>query len=156
MQKRPAYFFLHMHSHLYRPIMYVPYLYFHFFYFLYVLYIYALGAYVSLVLTFVFCPVLDSHFEQSNSCFKINFLDSQWKGPLRVISFQQSEYLLLDLVNNIKKVSTLTFLVEWYGYDESESSWEPWKNLRDTSQLHEYLARKTLTKLNPAKFRTAN
>ncbi len=127
-------------------------------------------------------------------------LHCQWKGPLRVISFQQSEYLLLDLVNNkeqsyhvkdlkqflcdpllvnpvdiarrdyseffihhilahkgdIKKVSTLTFLVEWYGYDESENSWEPWKNLRDTSQLHEYLARKTLTKLIPAKFRTAN
>ena len=38
-----------------------------------------------------------------------------------------------------KRLSTLTFLVSWLGYDSSHDTWEPWRNLRHTSQLHTYL-----------------
>jgi len=38
---------------------------------------------------------------------------------------------------NPKRRSTLTFLVEWEGYDEG--TWEPWSHLRHNTILHEYL-----------------
>jgi hypothetical protein len=70
-----------------------------------------------------------------------------------------SKYFISNVLaheEDIKKVSTLTFLIEWHGYDESHNSWGLWKNLREFSQLHEYLTRKGLKKLIPAKFRTCN
>jgi hypothetical protein len=66
-----------------------------------------------------------------------------------------SEYFISNVLahkGDIKKVSTLTFLIEWHGYDELYNLWEPWNNLREVSQLHEYLIRKGLK----AKFRTTN
>jgi hypothetical protein len=126
-------------------------------------------------------------------------LHCRWKGPMRVVSFTKSEYILLDLITNkeksyhisdikeflcdlrrvnpvdiarkdyseffiskilnhrgnTKRVSSLEFLVEWVGYDESENSWEPWKNLREVSQLHDYLTQTGLQKLIPVKCRQA-
>jgi hypothetical protein len=38
-----------------------------------------------------------------------------------------------------KRVSTLDFLVRWTGYDDSHNLWLPWKELRLTQQLHDYL-----------------
>ena len=35
---------------------------------------------------------------------------------------------------DIKKVSSLTFLVKWLNYDDSYNSWEPWSGLRLTDQ----------------------
>jgi transposase InsO family protein len=33
----------------------------------------------------------------------------------------------------------LEFKVRWSGFDETYDTWEPWKNLRDVEQLHDYL-----------------
>lgn len=54
---------------------------------------------------------------------------------------------------DIKKVSSLTFLVKWLNYDDSHNSWEPWSGLRETDQLHTYLRSKNLGSLVPAKLR---
>jgi transposase InsO family protein len=122
---------------------------------------------------------------------------TSWKGPLRVISNDKSEYMLLDLITNkpkpyhasdmktfifdplqtdpleiarkdyleffveeilevtgnIKKVTTVEFLVKWVGYDFSHNSWEPYKNLRDVVVLHKYLEDNNLQNLIPKKFR---
>ena len=108
---------------------------------------------------------------------------TRWKGPMKILSSQDSEYLLLDLVSgkeklfhvkkmrtfhfnpstvdpldiarrdydeffverilqhegDFKKVSTLFFLVRWRTYSSEHDSWEPWKNLLHSEQLHLYL-----------------
>jgi transposase InsO family protein len=125
-------------------------------------------------------------------------LHTYWKGPLRVISNEQSEYLLYDLITrkvkpyhvsdmkefkynplktdpldvarkdyleffvqevldmtgDIKKVNTVRFLIKWLGFDSESNSWEPWKNVRDTEQVHVYLRANNLEKYIPKKFRT--
>jgi hypothetical protein len=125
-------------------------------------------------------------------------LHTYWKGPLRVISNEQSEYLLYDLITrkvkpyhvsdmkefkynplktdpldvarkdyleffvqevldmtgDIKKVNTVRFLIKWLGFDSESNSWEPWKNVRDTEQVHVYLRANNLEKYIPKKFKT--
>lgn len=54
---------------------------------------------------------------------------------------------------NIKHLSGLMFLVKWTNYEDSENSWEPWKELRDNPKLFEYLKSKKLDKLIPKKNR---
>jgi transposase InsO family protein len=125
-------------------------------------------------------------------------LHTYWKGPLRVISNEQSEYLLYDLITNkakpyhvsdikefkynplktdpldvarrdyleffveeildmtgdIKRVKSVKFLVKWLGFDSESNSWEPWKNVRDTEQVHVYLRANNLGKYIPKKFKT--
>ena len=56
---------------------------------------------------------------------------------------------------DVGRLKTLAFHVKWRGFDESfNSSWEPWKNLRETEMLHRYLILlHGLQKLIPAKFR---
>ena len=54
---------------------------------------------------------------------------------------------------DIKKLSSLTFLVRWLNYDDSFNSWEPWLGLRLTDQLYAYFRSKNLGSLIPAKLR---
>ena len=35
---------------------------------------------------------------------------------------------------------SLELNVRWVGYDEAYDTWEPWKNLRNTDKLHDYLS----------------
>jgi hypothetical protein len=60
---------------------------------------------------------------------------------------------ILDMTGDVKKVSTLTFLVKWLGYDDTHNSWEPWKNVRDTAEVHVYLRANNMEKLIPKKFK---
>jgi hypothetical protein len=55
-----------------------------------------------------------------------------------------------------KRVSSLEFLVKWVGYDDSHNSYEPWKNLKDVSILHEYLLTNNLSRILPKKYRDVN
>ena len=48
--------------------------------------------------------------------------------------------------------SKMSFLVRWLNYDQSHDSWEPWKNLRATDQLHDYLRRNNMQKVIPKEF----
>jgi hypothetical protein len=125
-------------------------------------------------------------------------LHTFWKGPLRVISNEQSEYFLYDLITgktkpyhvsdmkefsynplktdpldvarrdyleffveeildmtgDIKRLQSVKFLVKWLGFDSESNSWEPWKNVRDTEQVHVYLRANNLGKYIPKKFKT--
>ena len=56
-------------------------------------------------------------------------------------------------IGDFKRKSTLQFLVKWLGYDESENTYEPWKQLRNTEQLHAYLIRSGLQNQIPKEFR---
>ncbi len=47
------------------------------------------------------------------------------------------------------------FLVHWKGFLETEATWEPWKNVCKTVQLHDYLRSKGLEKHIPSAFTTA-
>ena len=120
---------------------------------------------------------------------------TRWKGPMKVLSSQDSEYLLLDLVSgkeklfhvknmrafhfspskvdpldiarrdydeffverilehegDFRKVSTLFFLVRWHAYSSEHDSWEPWKNLLHSEQLHLYLHSIGKSKVIPKK-----
>ena len=48
-----------------------------------------------------------------------------------------------------KKPSTMTFLVKWLNYDSTHNTWEPWKALRTTDQLHAYLRENNMSKVIP-------
>jgi hypothetical protein len=43
----------------------------------------------------------------------------------------------LEMKGDKKSINLL--LVKWLGYDETYNSWEPWKNVRDTDKVHDYL-----------------
>ena len=59
---------------------------------------------------------------------------------------------ILAFEGDIKRVSTLRFHVKWLGCPASENTWERWKNLMDTEQLHKYLISVNLRHLIPRKF----
>ena len=54
---------------------------------------------------------------------------------------------------NPKRLTTMEFLVKWTTYDTQHNSWEPYTNLRKTSQLHDYLRANNLLSLIPQEFR---
>jgi hypothetical protein len=61
---------------------------------------------------------------------------------------------ILEMKGDKKRVSTFSFLVKWLGYDEIYNSWEPWKNIRDTDKVHDYLTANNMANFIPKKFRT--
>jgi hypothetical protein len=61
---------------------------------------------------------------------------------------------ILDMKGDGKRVSTFSFLVKWLGYDDIQNSWEPWKNVRDTDKVHEYLRANNMANFIPKKFKT--
>jgi hypothetical protein len=68
--------------------------------------------------------------------------DADVTDPLQVAMQDQQEFLIDKIVEHRgdrKKRTEMEFKVRWFGYDESEDTWEPWKHLRNTSQLHDYL-----------------
>ena len=81
--------------------------------------------------------------------------DPLYTDPVQIAAKEQEEFFIEEIVahrgnNNLK--STLEFRVRWLGFESSSDSWEPWKNLRDTKQLHAYLKAKGLARLIPKKF----
>ena len=60
---------------------------------------------------------------------------------------------VLEMKGDPKRLTTLTFLIQWLGFDESFNSWEPWKNVRDVDKLHQYLRENDLAKIIPKQFR---
>jgi len=64
-----------------------------------------------------------------------------------VTTWDANEYLVDQILNhrgNVKKKSRMQFLVQWHGYDVSESTWEPYSNVKDLAALTDYIAEKKL------------
>ena len=83
-------------------------------------------------------------------------------NPLTIdpVDIARKDYLeffiekILDVRGDRKKVSTLSFMVKWLGYDDTYNSWEPWKNVKDTDKVHEYLRANNMASYIPKKFQT--
>jgi hypothetical protein len=60
---------------------------------------------------------------------------------------------ILHHQGDVKRKSTLQFLVHWSGYSHNEDSWEPWSELRNNPVLHYYLGTKNLHSLIPKEHR---
>ena len=76
--------------------------------------------------------------------------------PLDIARRDHMKYFIdkiLDHRGNIRKRSTLEFHVSWLGYAQKSSTWEPYKNLRNSEPLYTYLAEKNLFKFIPPKYR---
>jgi hypothetical protein len=73
-------------------------------------------------------------------------------NPLDIARRDYSEFFIEKIIaheGDFRKVSTLTFKVRWLHYSTEYDSWEPWKNLRNSTQLHEYLRSIGRVKLIP-------
>ena len=75
--------------------------------------------------------------------------DNPYEVALKETQSQDIDSILRHK-GNTSKVSTLTFEVKWVG--ESKTTWEPWKGLRNNSELHNYLTTNGLHKLIPKQF----
>ena len=84
------------------------------------------------------------------------FLVDQQVDPKTVVMHSEREFVIeqiLDHRGDPKRRTDMEFLVKWEGYADSENSWEPWKNLRLTEQLHSYLRGKGWKQLLPSHLR---
>jgi hypothetical protein len=84
------------------------------------------------------------------------FLVDPTIDPKSVVMHAEQEFMveeILDHRGDPKRRTEMEFLVKWAGYDDSENSWEPWKNLRVTEQLHAYLKQKGWKQLLPSHLR---
>ena len=82
---------------------------------------------------------VSKHHAKELSAFKWN---AEVTNPREIALTDQDEFVIDHIVEHrgdFKRKSTLSFKVHWTGYDQSEDTWEPWNNLRDTEQLHAYL-----------------
>ena len=82
--------------------------------------------------------------------------DSAVTDPSDIARRDHMEYFIEEILEhrgNLKKKSEIEFLVSWLGFSVDCNSWEPYANLRDTEQLHQYLTRHKLQRLIPLKFR---
>jgi hypothetical protein len=83
--------------------------------------------------------------------------DPRFTNPRQVANIDQEVFdieAILAHRGNLKRKGTLEFRVRWAGYDPTSDTWEPWKNLRDTEQLHSYLRLKGLAQMIPQKFKS--
>jgi transposase InsO family protein len=63
------------------------------------------------------------------------------------------EAILKHSGNKSSKKTNLRFYIKWLGYDDDRNSWEPYSNIRDTSQCHEYLKSHHMSNHIPKKFK---
>ena len=56
---------------------------------------------------------------------------------------------ILDHAGNIRRKTSMRFLVKWLGYSDAHTSWEPYNNLKDNSILHQYLDTHKMSHLKP-------
>lgn len=83
--------------------------------------------------------------------------DPLYTDPRHVAMADNQEFeidCILAHRGNLNLKSTLEFKVRWLGYNETADTWEPWKELRKTEQLHVYLRSKGLDRLIPVEFRS--
>ena len=84
--------------------------------------------------------------------FDSNFIDPRDVAMKDAISTFVVE-AIIEHEGDRKRLSTLFFKTRWLGYDESHDLWLPWKELRDNTQLHQYLRENGLASLIPKEHR---
>jgi transposase InsO family protein len=68
--------------------------------------------------------------------------DPKKTDPQKVAAHDADEFHIEMITSHRGRFSNkrnLEFKVKWTGFDESYDTWEPWKNLKDVEQLHDYL-----------------
>ena len=82
--------------------------------------------------------------------------DPSITNPVDVARRDYLEFFIEKVIGmrgDITRYNSLEFHVKWLNYDDTKNSWEPWKNLRCTEQLHKFLIERNLKKLIPRQFR---
>ena len=90
------------------------------------------------------------------SDMKVFNFDPAIVNPVDIARRDHMEHFVFqvyDMEGNPRRKKSLKFKVKWLNHNESEDSWEPFANLRDTQALHEYLRSKNLLHLIPKKFK---
>jgi hypothetical protein len=82
--------------------------------------------------------------------------DAESVNPDTIALADNNSYLVEEIrnhkfLNNIKKRSSLQFLVKWVGYEEC--TWEPYKNTFKLQQAHDYMAQHGLKSFIPKEFK---
>jgi hypothetical protein len=60
---------------------------------------------------------------------------------LRIAGLDHQEFVVESIIDhrgNLRKKSSLEFLVRWKGFEPSDDSWEPYANIKDVSALDDY------------------
>ena len=84
------------------------------------------------------------------------FFDADIVNPQEVALRDTEEFYIeriLEHRGDVKRLRSLEFKVRWLGYDSEHDSWEPWKAVRATEKLHQYLIASNLHKIIPRNFR---
>jgi len=95
-------------------------------------------------------------FQVAASRLRPFYYDSRFTDPKEVRLHDDQEFYIdkiIEHVGDTNRLSSLYFKVRWVGYNDENDSWEPWKSLRNTQQLHDYLYFSKLDKLVPREHR---
>jgi hypothetical protein len=85
--------------------------------------------------------------------------DPKRTDPQKVATHDVDEFYIEMILSHRGRFTNkreLEFKVRWAGFDDSYDTWEPWKNLKDTEQLHDYLRLINLPNEIPKGHRTAS
>ena len=77
--------------------------------------------------------------------------------PVDVARKDYLEFFIESIINfegSFEKLNSLRFRIKWLGYDETHNTWEPWKNLRKATALHQFLIAKKLRHRIPKEFQS--
>ena len=99
--------------------------------------------------------ITKKHRDIHASNLKIFHFDPTKLSPTDTARRDYMEFFIEEIISHRgekKTPSKMTFLVKWLNYDQSHDSWEPWKNLRATDQLHDYLRLNNMQKVIPKEF----
>ena len=96
----------------------------------------------------------EQHFVTSLKEF---FVDDPDPIVLQQIAAHDSQEYVVEAIlqhrGDLRQASSLEFLVKWLGFDENQSTWEPYSNLTSNEILHNYLKDRRLLRLIPRRFR---
>jgi transposase InsO family protein len=85
--------------------------------------------------------------------------DPKRTDPKKVAIHDADEFhieMILSHRGRFTNKRQLEFKVRWTGFDETFDTWEPWKHLRDVTQLHDYLRLIKLPEQIPKNHQTLN
>ena len=85
------------------------------------------------------------------------FISGSSLDPKQVAMRDQDDYdieSILEHTGDFADKDSLRFRVRWAGFNAFTDTWEPWRNLRSTDALHDYLRKCGMERHIPQEFRT--